>query len=286
MRLILIIFSLSLTSLVLAEASSSLNLVDVFSVEANPGRGMLEYKKGAVVEKILIGPEAGRYVLGMVFRPSTLPTALARDFKGNDVVQLAIGTIPSRIQGQVPQFGAGTIITTGIPRRTTSYPLVLPSPESRTPKEMAFLLFTSPDTPNDQGDEEKLKTTYFAKSGNISITPHGKSKNVEVRLQNKKAIFKVQLLELTLDVKLSTPFNAQENTLTGKVEMPLYWPSDKVAKEYARKVAAESLGNAGAVPTPQTPSPLKPPRDMASTPQDKKRIPDQVPPKPLPERGM
>jgi hypothetical protein len=54
-----------------------------------------------------------------------------------------------------------------------------------------------------------------------------------------------------LDAKLGTPFNAEEASLKGTVELPFYWASGKPAAELLREIAQESLGSVGPLAPPK-----------------------------------
>ena len=87
---------------------------------------------------------------------------------------------------------------------------------------MALLLITSPSAPSEQSDEEKLKGTYFAQSGTITATTVGISTKMLIRSQGKSLSFRKQSLRLIIDAKLVTPFNTQETSLSGAIEIPIY----------------------------------------------------------------
>jgi hypothetical protein len=127
---------------------------------------------------------------------------------------------------------------------------------------MAFLLFTSPSTPNQQSDEEKLKTTYFARNGKITVTPKGKAIGLDINYQGKMVPFRVQNYLIEIDTPLSTPFSPQEGTLKGTIQIPIYCPDGPAGKEITKSIAAQSFNTTSPV---KIPAELFPPdRDVSS----------------------
>ena len=125
----------------------------------------------------------------------------------------------------------------------------------------------SPSTKGDQTDEEKLKGTYFAKSGTITVTPIKSPQSISIKSQGKRIAFKKQTMKLEFDAKLGTPFNTAESSLAGSVEFSVYWPNGKEAKELARRISTESMGK----PNPFTHPPGTPPQREVSGKGAKKK---------------
>lgn len=240
-----------LIALLSPRLSPALELGQLFSVETRPGRGTLIYRQGAKSEKVELGAAAGHYGMGVVFRGSLLPTPYSQDYGNARILQIALGTLKANLQAQVPQFGSLTLIMKEIPKQRTVLKLLIPSGKDASLKELGLLLFTSPSTPSEQGDEDKLKGTYFAQSGTIALTPLGSAEKLEVRSQGRIVGFKSQTVRLEIDALLATPFTTQETTLKGSIELPLYWPVGKEAKAMTRRIAADSLGTAPALPGPE-----------------------------------
>ena len=97
----------------------------------------------------------------------------------------------------------------------------MPSGQEKPASEMGFLLTTSPTTPNERSDEEKLKTTYFAQTGSLTFSADGASKLLELKNQGKKLQFKLQMMKCEFDAQLVTPFNASPGSLKGTIVFPL-----------------------------------------------------------------
>lgn len=221
---------------------NTVKLNELFSVENNPGSGSLTYTQAEKQEKIELGSETGHYALGMIFKGNSLPAPYSKDLKNTELVQIALGTAKGKVQFQVPQFGAATLIAKGGLKGKTTFKFVVPTGGPKKDQHMALLLFTSPSTPNEQSDEEKLKGTFFSQTGSVTLTPKGKASVVGVRYQGKNVNFKTQTMSLEFKASLVTPFNSQENGLTGTIDFPVYSPHGREATELAKKIAAESMG--------------------------------------------
>ncbi len=229
----------------------NLRLLEIFNAEQLPGSGSLDYKVGDKVEKIALSQESGYYALGMIFEGASLPEQYGKDFKKNQIIQIAMGSVRSKLQGQIPQFGAITLITNKIPAGKAKYPLVVPSGRESPLDEMGFLLMTGPTTPNDRSDEEKLKNTYFALSGSLTVTPRGKSRLMEVKSQGKRLNFKMRIMRVVFDAALVTPFNASPATLKGTIDFPVYQASGKEAETLTQRIATESLETTASLAGPE-----------------------------------
>jgi len=232
-----------------AFALTPVKLNDVFSVDKTPGTGKLVYSQGDKTETIELGTESGHYSMGLVFKNSLLPESVTKDLKGDEVVQIVLGTQKGKVQFQIPQFGSATLISRGIDSLRNTYKLTIPNGAPNQDPAIALLLFTSPQTPTEQSDEEKLKGTFFAQSGKLIITPAGKSDTLSVRYQGKMLNFKKQNFTVKLDAALVTPFNSSENSLKGEITFPIYTAKGKAAEALIRKIAGDSLGGMPSAPT-------------------------------------
>jgi len=119
-----------------------------------------------------------------------------------------------------------------------------------------LLLFSSPSLKTSQSDEDKLRNTYFAQSGVITVTPLKIPEPVDVKAEGKRLKFRRQLMKLEFNATLVTPFSTIQNDLKGFAEFLVYWPSGKSAKTFAKRIATESL--ASSTTTIPEPSPDKP----------------------------
>lgn len=260
MRFLPLLAALLLTAPAIAVTTMPLN--ELFSVEEDPGTGSLVYKQGDKKETIAFGKETGHYGLGMIFKGSSLPEPYSKDLVGNEILQIALGTARAKLQYQVPQFGSATIVMKGKPKDTATYPLMVPNGGAQV-KKLALLLFTSPATPNEQSDEEKLKGTFFAQAGSVTVQPKGAEKIIGVRYQGKNVNFKTQKMVIDFRAKLVTPFNSQDSSLEGKVELPVYRPHGKEAQRLLGKMVGDSFGGMSPLPTSDALSTH--PRDVAGS---------------------
>lgn len=232
-------------------APSAFPLVELFSADKNPGRGTLEYAHGSTTEKIVLGAESGHYLMGMVFAHDTLPPSIQAEFKNNEVVQLAFGTLAQSAGARVPQFGSATLLVTRQMATTRTIPLRIPTPADPLLPESAFMLFTSPEMSAQLSDEEKLKGTFFAKGGNLILTAATTPRNIPVTVDGRKIPFKIQAMRMNVQATLTTPFNSEEHQLKGQVEFPLYWPEGAAGKRVAREMAEASFNAKTALEVPE-----------------------------------
>ena len=231
------------TFLLLSQANgdSPAKLMDSFSPEKNPGSGVMTYLQNGKAEKIPLGPEKGLYALGMRFSGNMLPAPYSQSFKDHEVLQVIMGTLRNQIQFQVPQFGSATLVFKTGAAMPVLFSFEKTPKVSSKPAPLAFLLFTSPATLNNQSDEAKLKGTYFSQSGTAKLQEKGKSQILETSFQGKRVAFMRQTMKLELNTSLSTPFNAQENSLKGDIEFPVYTPYGPAAEAIAKKMARDSF---------------------------------------------
>jgi hypothetical protein len=232
-------------------APSAFPLAELFSAEKNPGRGTLEYARGATTDKIVFGAETGHYLMGMVFAHDTLPRSIQAEFKNNEVIQLAFGTLAQSAGARVGQFGSATVLVSRQVATTRTIPLRIPTPADPLLPESAFMLFASPDMGAQLSDEEKLKGTFFAKGGNLILTAANAPKTIPVAVDGRKIPFKIQAMRMNVQAVLTTPFNSEEQSVKGQVEFPLYWPEGAAGKRVAREMAEASFNAKTALEVPE-----------------------------------
>ena len=126
-----LLFTLLLCGTLHAESSG---MGDFFSTQQQPGDGRLTYTQGGKVEAIEFGAQGGHYGMGVVFRGSELPAPYSKDFQKNSIIQIALGTLKTKLLSQVPQFGSATLIVNEIPKTRTQYKLVVPSGQGSCPQ--------------------------------------------------------------------------------------------------------------------------------------------------------
>jgi len=219
----------------------NVKLTELFGTEETPGTGYIGYTLGQQSQQVNLGKESGIYAMGLVFEGVDLPQRLKKGIEKQVVIQMAIGVNRSKLAGQIPQFGALTVLTRQIPKVRQIIPFIVPNPRDKDRKEMAFLLFSPPNTPAERTDEEKLKSTYFANNGVMSMGPKGGVQTLEVKRNGERLRFSVQFMESDFDAGLATPFSADPGRLRGKFRFPLYWPSNPPARKLVQKMARDSL---------------------------------------------
>ena len=220
-------------------------LTELFGTEETPGTGTIGYSVGQQLQQIALGKESGVYALGLVFEGLELPAAMRKSKIKPTIIQMAIGFNRGKIGSQVPQFAAMTILGTEKPiKLKKTYPLVVPNPTDRGRNEMAFLLFTPPTTPAERTDEDKLKSTFFANKGMISLTPQGEEQTIEAKRNGERLKFAERFMEAEIDGTLATPFHTEPGKIQAKFKFPLYWPSNDAAKKLVRRMAQDSLDGA------------------------------------------
>lgn len=240
---ITIILSALLCSL--AFSDNGPELTSLFSAANNPGSGILELKMGDKTEKIVLGKETGYYGLGMVFSGQGLPDPYRSDFKDREVIQVALGSVRAPDTGKIPQFGAATLVS---PKLTVGKLLTFPfnvTENKKTKKysfdNMGILLFTSPSTPKDQTDEEKLKVTFFAAEGSLNLLPLNTPKLFTAKSQTGDVKFSERKVKIQFKAGLGTPFSEAVGALEGVIEIPVYTPAGKAAEKLASDIASKSL---------------------------------------------
>lgn len=231
---------------------STLKLADFFSSEKNPGKGSLFYSQSATqTETISFGEETGHYLMGLVFSSDTLPESMRAEFKNKEVIQLAFGTAPKTAGTRVPQFGAMTLTVSKGARTLRSIPLRIPAVAEAPLPESGFLLFTSPQMQAQISDEEKLRGSFFAKGGAVTLSASTTAKPIPVVVEGRRVSFKIQAMRLDLQADLGTPFNSEEHHVRGKVEFPLYYPDGAAAKNILRQLAEASFNAKTAIRIPE-----------------------------------
>jgi hypothetical protein len=233
----------------------SLELTDIFNVVSDPGEGTLMYVK----QKIPFGVEGGHYGVGMIFPGKSLPDPYRADFANFFILQLALGTLKDRLEGRIPQFGAATLILKKIPTGKTKLNFVLPSGKEKNLAASALLLFSSPSLKADATDELKLRESHFATGGILIVSPVGEKSSVLLKSAGQSVQYWKQKMSFDFAGRLATPFGNEVRDLSGKIEIPVYWPKSKGAEELAKRLAEQSLNPYGHPGLPQAapPSPKK-----------------------------
>jgi hypothetical protein len=224
-----------------AKPPSSFVLPEIFSAEKSPGQGTLTYTlPNSPTETISIG--SGSYAMGVVFPSDTLPDELKKDFKNKEVLQVLLGPSVANTGANPTPFGNLTLILASKgPRSRRAIPLQIPVPQETPLPDTGYLIFSSPRMPAQVSDEEKLRKTFFAKRGSVSLSASTATKPLSVAINGKNVTFRVQGMRLEVQADLSTPFNNEERQLNGKFEFPLYYPEGQGAKKLIRQLAESSF---------------------------------------------
>ncbi|MEZ4751220.1 MAG: hypothetical protein R3B54_11550 [Bdellovibrionota bacterium] len=236
-------------SLVEAEAPKKIEITSLFSPEENPGSGTLIFTQGERGEEIKLGLESGHYAYGLVFRSDLLPQPHRHNFGNKLIIQVSFGTIRSKLVGRIPQFGVLSLFAQGIPEVPRTFVLRTQPKARSTVKTGAVMLLSSPSSMQEQSDEDKLRGSYFAKSGKLIVTPMGALKVLSTGSGKDKLKFNAQPFEFQFEASMMTPFNNQvKGGLDGKINIPLYWPANRAARALLTDLAAQSLDDTGALP--------------------------------------
>lgn len=222
-------------------AEENIGFGEVFAAESNPGSGVLKFEQGARKRLIRLGKKEDHYGMGVVFDLSRLPKRYQREFGQSKIIQFIVGTKANKLQGRIPQFMTGMIVTRGLKRGKNIFKVVLPS--GKRPKKFALAMFSSPDAPSSQSSEARLQSSYFASKGKLTLTPTGKDYEIKAFAGGKKVRFARQQMAMGFTAKLANPFNPQSAKLKGAIQIPVYWAKDRAAKNLIDKLALKSLSS-------------------------------------------
>jgi len=107
----------------------------------------------------------------------------------------------------------------------------------------ALLVFQSPETPQNQSEEDRLKTTYFSSDGSVNFASKGKITTIDTTLEGRKIPLRLQNLEINLQTKLLTPFTPKETALKGRFEVAMYWATEGQGQGFIRKLLEDSFSD-------------------------------------------
>ena len=248
-----------------ADASLPSVSKSLFSLENLPGKGSLNFVLGQQNENLEFGKDKSFYTLALVFERKNLPASVAKTITKHQVIQIALGNRVDAQTDRLAQFGAMTLKVREVPK-TESISLKCQdlSKADKSQSESAFIIFNSSQTKLSVEDQDKLKNTVFSESGQVKITPIGTPEKILVKHQGKNLAFKRQLMSLTIDSNLSTPFSSERGSLKGTVEVPFFWPSGSESNRLVAELAKESLEKESDIFPP-----LQAPRTLASPEIDK-----------------
>ncbi|NBX67629.1 MAG: hypothetical protein EBR01_01550 [Proteobacteria bacterium] len=219
-----------------SQESSPQQITDLLSVTPHSGEGSLIYTDETSKETITFGIDTGIYALGLVLKSEWLPEPYKNDLSNYSVIQITFGTVKSKLDGKVPQFGVFTLLAPEFPKETVAFllPEAGKSKTSKTPQVRG--LFMSPRTLLSQSEKDKVETTLFGNSGGVTLTPVGQVKKIAIQGKDNKTYFNAQTVKLDFQMQMSTPFSNEKKSLSGSISFPVYAPSGKTAESLAMKL--------------------------------------------------
>lgn len=221
------------------------------TLDTESGSGALTYAIGETKENVTFGPKSGRFLMAFAVDGKLLPTGFKKDFAGKWVIQLALGNLKGSNPNDLAQFGAASLIVLQLPTEKTTVNIRIPDAREKKLKNTGYLLFSSPSTPADRSNEEKLKGTYFGSLGTAVLVPIGDKRKVAMQIEGKPVLFYEQKMKADINTEMTTPFNSVPSHLGGSVEFPVYWPASKAAETFAKNVVSSSFAAPGAEPAPE-----------------------------------
>lgn len=238
-------------------------LTALFSPEKSPGSGSLTLTLGDKIDTFELGAKSGLFANGLVLHSSALPTGMKEEFSNSHFIQIAMGTLGSHVQHQLPQFGAITLISKKIPSHVRVFEISRFEKKSKSNDGRAMLMFSPPTTSADQDDEQRLKSTFFAQSGKIIVTPLGSPQVVSIQGESETFSFKTQKMRFEFRCDMANPFNPTKSSLAGSTEISIYWPNGPKAAAFVARISSKTIG-----------SMLQNPRDVTTDPKTKTKNPE------------
>ncbi|MFM8314239.1 MAG: hypothetical protein ACKOA8_08140 [Deltaproteobacteria bacterium] len=211
-------------------------LTELFSSQTYPGEGTLIFSDESETENIVLGSDSGIYGLALNLKGEWLPSPYKNQFSKKTIIQVALGTLKTKLEGKVPQFGIATFIASELPKDTTAFTFRAPGEKNPTNSPLAILYFTSPKNQLGRSEQEKLQSTFFGREGGVTLTPVGKLEQVAINASGNKISFKKQKIKFDFQATLSTPFNGLEKKLSGSIVFPVYTPIGKAAESLATRL--------------------------------------------------
>jgi hypothetical protein len=230
------------------------------SIETLENSGQLEFKVGEKTEIFEFGKGKPHYAMGLVFSRKNLPSSFAKSIGQNQIVQIALGNRSTSAPDLITQFGSLTLKIEELP--SSDVLKIAFQDTSKAEKDQgqsAFLILNSSQMTFSQEDQEKLKSTHFSETGEVTVTPSKTVEKVSLPNGTKKLSFKRKNLSLNIDAKLGTPFSGEKGSLKGTVQIPVFWPQGTEADAFVAELAESSLDK-----NPEISPPKEAPRTLAS----------------------
>ena len=234
------------------------------SVDNLENNGQLEFKMGEKTEVLEFGKDKAQYGMGLFFSRSNLPPTFLKSINNNQILQITFGNRNTSAPDLVTQFGALTVKLDQLPSVTAlKMPFQDTTIADKDTGQSAFVILNSSEMRFSQEDQEKLKTTHFSESGELTLTPSDKVEKVSIPVGGKKMAFRRGAFTLSIDAKMGTPFSNEKGTLKGSIEIPVFWPNGTEANAFVAELAETSLDK-----NPEISPPKEAPRTLAS-PQER-----------------
>jgi len=230
------------------------------SIETLENSGQLEFKVGEKTETFEFGKGKPHYAMGLVFSRKNLPTSFAKSIGQNQMIQIALGNRNTSAPDLITQFGSLTLKIEELPSdNALKLPFQDTSKADKDQGQSAFLILNSSQMTFSQEDQEKLKSTYFSESGEISVTSTKAVEKISLPNTGKKLSFKRKNISFNIDAKLATPFSGEKGSLKGTVQIPVFSPQGAEADAFVAELAETSLDK-----NPEISPPKEAPRTLAS----------------------
>lgn len=229
--------------------------------------GRLELKMGEKTETLEFGKDKPAYAMGLFFSKNNLPRAFAKTMGDNQILQIAFGNRNTSAPDLITQFGALTLKLEALPTTTAlAIPFQDTSKPDKDPGASAFLILNSNQMRFSQEDQEKLKTTHFSESGELTLRPVDKPQKTLIPISGKRLSFKRGTFSLTIDTKMGSPFTNDKGSIKGSIELPVYLPQSDEANSFISELAETSLDK-----NPEISPPKQAPRTLAS-PEERLKV--------------
>lgn len=238
-----------------------------FSLDELPSDGKIEIKMGDKTESLDLGKNQSQYAMGLFFSRKHLPEKFFKSLGDRQALQIAFGNRGSSSGELMSQFGSLHIKLSRFPTATPTRIKMHDTLQYKKEKsDSAFLIVNSSQSRFTAEEQEKLKTTFFSESGDITLTTSDAPQSVWVKHDGQRLAFKRQLLQVTLVATLGTPFNNEKGQVTGTFKSPVYWPASAEASAWMKKLTQTQLERAPEItPLEQAPRSLASPEDPQKT---------------------
>lgn len=210
-----------------------------FSSEKAPGEGTLTFRMGSKSSTIQLGKESGFFGLAIAFQKTLLPQHVRSEFESHDIIQIVLGTSPSKRQDRAPEFGHITVFSPGKPRTVQAVPFLTSRRGVETPRAMAIV--TDPLAKALTSDGDRLKGTWFAKSGEVRVQILGPTQGLNVKAGGSTLSLDSQVLRVEFNAELGSPFAPEKGQIEGSLLVPIFWPESPTAKNWVKGALSKAF---------------------------------------------